>query len=713
MGSLVAELAEKLSSATNNFDIDEGTMYVNTSADTVGIGTTNPASKLDVQGTLQVGVNDTGHDVKFFGATAGAYAEWDESADELEIRGGAATPGKLLLSTAETTVVDGNKLGQIDFQAPLDSAGTDAILVGASIYAEADATFSASVNATELVFATGASEAAAEKMRIASNGYVGIGTTAPRTLLDIETSSAASYPLLVAGDIDSDGGYTGISFGLHGNANYQKARIHVEGTSSYVRPDMHFLLDATDDSSNAAIADAKVSFMNDGKVGIGTTAPADNLHVIGTLRINESTTLGHATNAGTAFEIRGDAIASGSTDVDEFKAFKIALNDGTEYGGQAQFSLGRWEENGSDARSSLVISLGHGGIASSTNADVDVMTLRSSGNVGIGTTNPDGLNSSGPSLDLEGVEPQITFLKTGQSQMAIGINGNIGSGSSMVFYTGGSNTRMTITSAGSVGIGTSVPSSFVNLVKEGANCELRLDTFSDTEAHSNYITFSKADGTAGSPGLVDDNSIIGGLSFQAYDGSNYHEAALIKAQINGTPSDGADMPTELLFATTAEGAGSPTTAMTITPNAEVIYDNQPHVVWAGWNASQSTTTTAWVNYPLDTTTIALNTNFMTKSTNTFTCVKAGTYLVSLKTMSEIGDNEYVHHRMLKNGSHYIQTHTYGVDSDNDRWVDYAFTVPVELAATNTIGFDAYMSGGNVMWHDGTSYSMLTITFLHI
>ena len=213
--------------------------------------------------------------------------------------------------------------------------------------------------------------------------------------------------------------------------------------------------------------------------------------------------------------------------------------------------------------------------------------------------------------------------------------------------------------------------------------------------------------------MVDDNSIIGGLSFQAYDGSNYHEAALIKAQINGTPSDGADMPTELLFATTAEGAGSPTTAMTITPNAEVIYDNQPHVVWAGWNASQSTTTTAWVNYPLDTTTIALNTNFMTKSTNTFTCVKAGTYLVSLKTMSEIGDNEYVHHRMLKNGSHYIQTHTYGVDSDNDRWVDYAFTVPVELAATNTIGFDAYMSGGNVMWHDGTSYSMLTITFLHI
>ena len=77
MGSLVAELAEKLSSATNNFDIDSGTIYVNTSADTVGIGTTTPGSKLDVQGTMQVGVDDTGHDVKFFGATAGKYMLWD------------------------------------------------------------------------------------------------------------------------------------------------------------------------------------------------------------------------------------------------------------------------------------------------------------------------------------------------------------------------------------------------------------------------------------------------------------------------------------------------------------------------------------------------------------------------------------------------------------------------------------------------------------
>ena len=38
-------------------------------------------------GTVTTGVDDTGVDVKFFGASAGAYMLWDESADTLEIRG--------------------------------------------------------------------------------------------------------------------------------------------------------------------------------------------------------------------------------------------------------------------------------------------------------------------------------------------------------------------------------------------------------------------------------------------------------------------------------------------------------------------------------------------------------------------------------------------------------------------------------------------------
>jgi hypothetical protein len=55
-----------------------------------------------LQGGLEVGVDDTGYDVKFFGATAGAYMLWDESADDL-ILGGAA--GLSVNSTALVTGV--------------------------------------------------------------------------------------------------------------------------------------------------------------------------------------------------------------------------------------------------------------------------------------------------------------------------------------------------------------------------------------------------------------------------------------------------------------------------------------------------------------------------------------------------------------------------------------------------------------------------------
>ncbi len=44
-------------------------------------------SALTCIGTVTVGVNDTGHDVKFFGATSGAYMLWDESTDDLVLAG--------------------------------------------------------------------------------------------------------------------------------------------------------------------------------------------------------------------------------------------------------------------------------------------------------------------------------------------------------------------------------------------------------------------------------------------------------------------------------------------------------------------------------------------------------------------------------------------------------------------------------------------------
>ena len=57
-------------------------------------------SALQLTGTLTVGVDDTGYDVKFFGATSGKSLLWDESADTLIVTGNATISG-----TATTTGV--------------------------------------------------------------------------------------------------------------------------------------------------------------------------------------------------------------------------------------------------------------------------------------------------------------------------------------------------------------------------------------------------------------------------------------------------------------------------------------------------------------------------------------------------------------------------------------------------------------------------------
>ena len=129
--------------------------------------------------TITVGVDDTGQDVKFFGASAGAYMEWDESADQLRIMGASAdattSTGKLLLATSLTDIDANDVIGKVEFQAPHEAGGTDAIAIAASIEAVAQGTFSASVNATDILFKTGHSEAATEKFRFTSQGEIGIG----------------------------------------------------------------------------------------------------------------------------------------------------------------------------------------------------------------------------------------------------------------------------------------------------------------------------------------------------------------------------------------------------------------------------------------------------------------------------------------------------------------------------------------------------------
>ena len=121
---------------------------------------------------------------------------------------GTAPPAVINLSTRETTVVENDQLGRIDFQAPFESDSPDARLVAASISAVADNTFASGINTTDLVLATANSEAATEKMRVGAAGYIGMGISSPQTYISVPGlvvggTSANSEICLVSGTSNS------------------------------------------------------------------------------------------------------------------------------------------------------------------------------------------------------------------------------------------------------------------------------------------------------------------------------------------------------------------------------------------------------------------------------------------------------------------------------------------------------------------------------
>ena len=87
---------------------------------------------------------------------------------------GDDSTAQLYLQTAEADIAVNDVLGKINFQAPNEGTGTDAILVAAAIQAKSEGDFSSSSNATTLEFMTGASEAATTKMSLSSGGNLDV-----------------------------------------------------------------------------------------------------------------------------------------------------------------------------------------------------------------------------------------------------------------------------------------------------------------------------------------------------------------------------------------------------------------------------------------------------------------------------------------------------------------------------------------------------------
>ena len=102
---------------------------------------------------------------------------------------GLVGPGDINLRTTELTVVDGDILGTITFDAPSET-GADALLVTAKIHAEAAATFDATTNSTDLVFSVATDGAVVEQFRVKSTAAI---HWAPRSAPPARAAAGDTY----------------------------------------------------------------------------------------------------------------------------------------------------------------------------------------------------------------------------------------------------------------------------------------------------------------------------------------------------------------------------------------------------------------------------------------------------------------------------------------------------------------------------------------
>jgi hypothetical protein len=356
-----------------------------------------------------------------------------------------------------------------------------------------------------------------------TNNRVGIGTSSPGRTLD------------VSGSIRS-GGSTNPFIAL--NNETTEAYFEISGSETRISSGTSQpLLFRTG-------SDERMRIDSSGNVGIGTSSPARELEVASSsaqIRITDT-----------------DSASSGNCTL-EF-AFSGGRNGYVGYGGSNALYL--WNELNSN-------------VIFGTN-NTERMRINSSGNVGIGTTNP------GAKLEVKATSTPVIRLNQNDTYYApIKLAGNDleirGSSGTIEFYNGADNgetstEKMRIDSDGRVLIGTTSSGGAANSrlqVRQegGSNVELIRST---SDIHPCRLRFTKSRGSEASPTVVSSGDTIGQIRFHGHDGADYGSTcAAIQAEIDGTPGSD-DMPGRLVFQTTADGSPNPTERMRIDSSGALL-----------------------------------------------------------------------------------------------------------------------------------------------
>ena len=219
---------------TGNATFDSTTLAIDSSNNRVGIGTTSPSEMLHLQGT---------GDVKILLEADTDNATETDNPEIIFSQDGGAVTGIAALTSNNTF-----------WLANTFDDTTGALKLGTRNTA---------------------------RMTIEGDGNVGIGTTSPDVALEINGGAGTDLdPLLrINKDVDGDGSATGILIGAV-NGGQSKSGIFFENKGlGNGRGNLYFCNDNTADTSDATIADARMTITNTGNVGIGTTSPSVKLDV--------------------------------------------------------------------------------------------------------------------------------------------------------------------------------------------------------------------------------------------------------------------------------------------------------------------------------------------------------------------------------------------------------------------------------------------------
>src|SRR3989344_9379866 len=122
-----------------------------------------------------------------------------------------------------------------------------------------------------------------ERLRINDNGYIGINTIAPSTILEVQGTASASYGQFANTIQVGAGGIASVSYNRFGSSTTSQAH-YITGSS-----DLFISSDLEVDGSVSFNGPASISntlylstLGKTGNVGIGTTGPSDKLQVQGT-----------------------------------------------------------------------------------------------------------------------------------------------------------------------------------------------------------------------------------------------------------------------------------------------------------------------------------------------------------------------------------------------------------------------------------------------